>query len=151
MGGSRSGIFCTPRESPYMAMAPGKHQRKKTKMAGMRPAWINAILKSIFVLAGPGSACERANISWYLVFVLAIYTMLAEVAYEYYSHIQAPSLDVMDKCVFEAFLTLVRSLFSKTIPVFFLELILCLSASPLPQFVSDSIYLLSVPPSRPIA
>jgi hypothetical protein len=115
-----------------MAMAPGKHQMKKTKMAGMIPAWISAILKSIFVLAGPGSACERANISWYWVFVSAIYTMFAEVAYEYYSHIQALSLGVMEMCIFEAFLTLVLSLISKTIPVFFVELILCRSASPLP-------------------
>ena len=55
-GGNRSGIFCTPSDSPYMPIAPGKLHSKKAKTAEARPAWIIVMLKSIFVDAGPGSA-----------------------------------------------------------------------------------------------
>lgn len=59
--GSVSPIFCTPRDRPYIATVPGKDHRKKTKRAGIIPAWICAILNNIFVDAGPGRACDRAN------------------------------------------------------------------------------------------
>ena len=54
--GRVSSILLTPRESPYIAAAPGSVQRKKTKKAGMSPACIWAIAKSILVEAGPGKA-----------------------------------------------------------------------------------------------
>jgi hypothetical protein len=65
IAGNFSGIFCTPRDSAYMPIAPGKLQMRKAKKAGMSPAWIKAMQKSIFVLAGPGSAWHIAKSSWY--------------------------------------------------------------------------------------
>jgi len=63
IGGKTVGIFCTPSESPYIATAPGMLQRRNTKMAGRSPAWISAMQKIIFVLAGPGRAWETAKSS----------------------------------------------------------------------------------------
>lgn len=63
ISGSTSGMFCTPRDKPYMPMAPGKLHMRKAKMAGSRPARIRAMQKSILVLAGPGSAWQMAKSS----------------------------------------------------------------------------------------
>jgi hypothetical protein len=56
IGGSLSGILCTPRDRPYMPIAPGKLHRRKAKRADTTPACIIAIVKSILVEAGPGKA-----------------------------------------------------------------------------------------------
>jgi hypothetical protein len=61
IGGSRSGIFCTPSDSAYMPTAPGNDQSKNANSAAPIPACIIAIQKTIFVDAGPGRAWHIAN------------------------------------------------------------------------------------------
>jgi hypothetical protein len=83
ISGSFSSSLWTPRESPYIPAAPGRLsiqqavssplpiyekrwtdlQRRKTKRAGINPAWINAMQKSILVLPGPGKAWHSAKSS----------------------------------------------------------------------------------------